>query len=336
VEGDVIERHHRIGASGRRIASLLGAVAAVCALLAAALVGTSSAAVLNVTGTWDSVYSCTAGCAGGEYPDQIKLTQAAGSATVTGTDQSAATLTGSLSGSTPTLKLTTGSYTANFTVTISASRDVWSGPLTDSNGTSGTDTATLQAPPVLAQTGQVAAVSGTVLIEAPGQKGFTPLSSSTTIPVGSTIDATNGTVAVTVAKPRGGTQGGDFYDGEFTLTQAHSGGTTERLAGSSFAVCTGSGATGASGTTRLAGVASASSKGKTVVRKLWGNAHGKFTTSGRAGAATVLGTIWLTEDRCDGTFFKAAKDSIAVVDFAHPNQKHHVTQGQSYLAPLHG
>jgi hypothetical protein len=323
------------GVSRRLLLPSAVALVAIAGILVA-LGGSSAAASLNVTGVWHSTYDCQVGCAGSSFPDAITLKQASGSTTVTGTDQSAATLAGTLSGNTLTLTLTEGSYTADFTVTVSAGGNTWSGPLKDSNGTSGTDTATLQGPPVVARTGEAAPVSGTVSFQPPGAQTFQPLTSSTTIPMGSTIDATSGTVGITVAKPRGGTSGGDFYDGEFTLTQAASGDTKEKLAGGSFSACTAGGSTGPSGTVRLAGAASAAGKSKTVVRELWGHAHGKFTTSGRAGAATVLGTIWLTEDRCDGTFFKAVKDSITVVAFAHPGQKHTVAQGHSYLAPLRG
>jgi hypothetical protein len=134
-------------------------------------------------------------------------------------------------------------------------------------------------------------------------------------------------VGLTVAEPGGATQSGDFYDGEFVLTQNHSGVTTETLTGGSFSACH-------SATDRLASAASAAATPKGApVRKLWGSAHGKFTTSGRGGAATVLGTIWLTEDYCNGTLFKAVKDSVSIVDFAHPKQKHVIQQGHSYFAP---
>jgi hypothetical protein len=77
----------------------------------------------------------------------------------------------------------------------------------------------------------------------------------------------------------------------------------------------------------------AAKKPATVVRKLWGNAHGSFTTSGRYASASVLGTIWLTEDRCDGTYFEVTKDTLAVTAFAHPKKVHNVKQGQSILIP---
>jgi hypothetical protein len=190
-------------------------------------------------------------------------------------------------------------------------------------GTQSTSTAT---PPVLTVSGNVAPVKGTVLIREPGTSAFVPLSSVTSIPLGSTINATNGTVAVTVATPSGGTESGDFYDGEFTLTQSKNGFAAETLTGGSFAGCP------SKKSTRSATDASASAK--TVVRKLWGNAHGSFKTSGRAGAATVLGTIWLTEDLCDGTLFKAVLHNITVTSVAHPSKKHLVLQGQTYFVPL--
>jgi hypothetical protein len=84
----------------------------------------------------------------------------------------------------------------------------------------------------------------------------------------------------------------------------------------------------------LFAAAAATKTANTVVRKLWGNAHGSFTTSARAGAATVLGTIWLTEDRCDGSYFKVTKDAISVTAFAAPKKHHFLKQGHSIVVLL--
>jgi hypothetical protein len=329
---------------GRLRASVSGLRARVLAMTLLALgislaaTSLSSASInLNVTGVWDSVYHCAVGCAGEDFPDAITLKQASGSTTVTGVDQSAATLTGTLSnGPKNTIVLTmhevTGSYSADFNVTVTANgkAEAWSGPLTDSNGTSGTDTATLEGPPVVGKTGDAAVVSGTVTIETPGQTTFTALSFAHSIPMGSTIDATSGKVKLTVAKRGGGKQTGEFYDGEFLLTQSHSGATKETLKGT-LTACP------AAGGPRIASAASAASAAKgTPERTLWGHAHGKFTTSGRSGAATVLGTIWLTQDYCNGTLFKAVKDSITVVSFAQPHKRHVIAQGHSFFAPVAG
>ena len=69
-----------------------------------------------------------------------------------------------------------------------------------------------------------------------------------------------------------------------------------------------------------------------VIQLLHASAHGKFRTSGRYSAATVLGTIWTVTARCDGTLTHAIKDEVAVTDFVrHKTIILHA--GQSYLAP---
>ena len=55
--------------------------------------------------------------------------------------------------------------------------------------------------------------------------------------------------------------------------------------------------------------------GATRTRRLWGRDRGgRFRTRGRHGSATVRGTRWLTEDRCDGTLFKVTEGAIDVRD----------------------
>ncbi len=185
-------------------------------------------------------------------------------------------------------------------------------------------------PPILAKTGNVAPVSGTVLVKLPGTKTFVPLSSLRQIPFGSVIDATNGTVSVTTALPGGGTQTGEFFQGEFILRQGPNGLVVAELTGGNFSVCP---------TKReRAHIAQADSlrayvatSGKHVVRKLWANAHGKFSTQGNYAAGAVQGTEWLTEDLCEGTLIKVTRDKVAVTNLV--NHKHvEVKTGHKYLA----
>ena len=65
--------------------------------------------------------------------------------------------------------------------------------------------------------------------------------------------------------------------------------------------------------------------------KLWGNGKGRFRTSGKYSSATVRGTIWLVQDRCDGTLTKVRRGTVSVRDF---KRKRSVTvkAGHSYLA----
>ena len=68
------------------------------------------------------------------------------------------------------------------------------------------------------------------------------------------------------------------------------------------------------------------------MRAVWGNGHGKFTTTGRYAAATVRGTTWLTEDRCDGTLIVVKRGVVTVLDKVR-HKTITVTAGHSYLVP---
>ncbi|HEX6712087.1 MAG TPA: hypothetical protein VF066_01835, partial [Thermoleophilaceae bacterium] len=49
-------------------------------------------------------------------------------------------------------------------------------------------------------------------------------------------------------------------------------------------------------------------------RHLWGEGSGSFRTVGRYAAATVRGTTWLTDDRCDGTLIRVKAGAVTVRD----------------------
>ena len=185
---------------------------------------------------------------------------------------------------------------------------------------------------ILGTSTDVTPVSGTVTVKLPGSSTFTTLSSTANIPVGSTIDALSGTVSLTVTLPDGSSQTGEFYNGEFVFTQSAGGTVIAALTGGSFADCP----PPTHGVRAGAHAASGKKKPKTVIRQLWGNGHGEYTTKGRYGSASVSGTIWVTEDLCDGTLIKAIKDNVIVVSFAHPHIKHNVRQGQSFFIPAPG
>jgi hypothetical protein len=183
-------------------------------------------------------------------------------------------------------------------------------------------------PPVEDVSGNLAPISGQVLIRLPGSSKFVLLSSLTNVPFGTLIDARHGRVSITVDLGDGRVETGQFYGGEFILTQGANGTLIETLAGGSFLGCPApphhSGG--------LVMRASASKKKpNTVIRQLWGSAHGNYETKGRYGSASVNGTIWLTQDRCDGTYVRVTRDSVTVVAFAHPHHHHHIKQGHYIL-----
>jgi hypothetical protein len=166
--------------------------------------------------------------------------------------------------------------------------------------------------PVLAVSGNVAPVSGTVTVKLPGSKTFVALSSLRQIPFGTVIEATNGRVLVTTAAPHGGTQTAEFFAGQFILTQGRNGLVVATLSGGDFAVCP-----TARERAHRARASAKHASGKHAVRKLWANAHGSFSTKGNYAAAAVQGTEWLTEDLCEGTLIKVTRDKVGVTNLVN-------------------
>jgi hypothetical protein len=166
---------------------------------------------------------------------------------------------------------------------------------------------------------------GTVLIrEASG--AVRPLEGTETVPVGATVDATAGRIALTsAADTRGAVQTGTFYSGVFRIAQrrerTRAGRRSRRLV--TELVLTG-GSFGCRG-------AQAAQRRRRPVRRLWGNARGRFRTRGRGSAATVRGTVWLTEDRCEGTLTRVRRGRVEVRDFAR-RRTVVVSAGGRYLA----
>jgi hypothetical protein len=196
---------------------------------------------------------------------------------------------------------------------------------TPSSGVLGSVAAALPSPK-LAVTGNLTPVSGSVLVKLPGSSSFVALTTADQIPFGTVVNATHGRVTITTAGPHGGTQTGEFFEGEFVLTQARDGLVTATLAGGNFSVCP-----TARERSHAARVSSTHASRKHVVRKLWTNAHGSFSTKGNYAAATVRGTEWLTEDLCEGTLIRVTRDQVAVTNLV--NHRHAtVKAGHRYLA----
>ena len=180
-------------------------------------------------------------------------------------------------------------------------------------------------PPVLGRAVAVAPVRGEVRVRLPGAKRFVLLSRQAQLPTGAAVDTSGGAVALTTARnAKGAEQSATFTGATFTVTQRTGGRpvTDLVLRGGDFAACRRSSA-------RRRFATAARSRG--AVRRLWGSGHGRFRTHGRYGSATVRGTVWLTEDRCDGTRVRVARGIVAVRD-----QVRHktvlVSRGHSYLA----
>ena len=68
-----------------------------------------------------------------------------------------------------------------------------------------------------------------------------------------------------------------------------------------------------------------------MLGKLWGSGKGKFRTNGKYSSATVRGTIWLVQDRCDGTLTTVKRGTVSVRDIKRKKTVS-VKAGHSYLA----
>jgi hypothetical protein len=217
-------------------------------------------------------------------------------------------------------------------------------------------------PPVLGKTANVAPVSGVVYIELPPGatlasaaramlpsetfagalpsqaftaltkgRSFIPLTEARQIPLGSTLDTTSGVVRITTAttaSSKGKVQSGDFGTGIFKLLQSRKQhGLTElniidNRNERKICATTGKG--------KKASIA-ASHPSKQVLGHLTANSHGHFTARGQYSSATVRGTTWGVQNRCDGTLTRVVRGELVVRDF---RKRKTITlfTGQTYLA----
>ena len=175
-------------------------------------------------------------------------------------------------------------------------------------------------PPVLGKTASVAPEKGVVLIKLPpgasarasglsaaAATGFVPLTEAKTVPVGSTLDTTKGTVKLSTAtNSSGGRQDGHFSQGQFKVLQAHKNPlTTISMTGGNLSSCSKLPRGGAAKTTAA----------RRHGRSLFSNVHGHFRTRGRNSAATVRGTAFLVKDTCAGTLTTVKHGTVTVRDF---------------------
>jgi hypothetical protein len=207
------------------------------------------------------------------------------------------------------------------------------------NAATASETFKVLPKPKYGKTVNVIPVDGTVLVAIGGQrrgrgarasqKGrrFVPLREARQIPVGSMLDTRKGTVELVSARNPKATRlnSGKFAAGIFQALQSRkrrAKGLTElRLKGGNFNRCR----------TRRGKGASAAALSKRTIRRVRGNAKGRFRTRGRHSQATVRGTIWLTADRCDGTLTKVTRGRVAVRDFRR-KKTILVRTGKRYLA----
>jgi DNA-binding beta-propeller fold protein YncE len=176
--------------------------------------------------------------------------------------------------------------------------------------------------PEAGRTVVAAPLRGTVLVRKPGSTRYEELRGPEGVPVGSLVDTRRGKLRLTSASDaRGGTQSGDFESGLFQVRQRRSSRPVTELVlkGGSFRSCR-----------RGTAGAQAAQRARSV-RRVRGNARGRFRTRGRYSAATVRGTVWEVTDRCDGTLTRVRRGRVEVRDF-RARRVVQLRAGRSYLA----
>jgi hypothetical protein len=176
--------------------------------------------------------------------------------------------------------------------------------------------------PVLGQSVTVDVRAGTVKVKAPGAAAYVALSRRTSVALGSLIDTRQGSVNLRTALPGGTQQRGIFHGGLFEVRQPRAArGTTELVLRGAQPACARAGARAATASSR-----------RKPRRRLWGHDnHGHFRTRGGNSVASVRGTVWYVEDRCDGTLTRVSAGRVSVYD-SHRHLSVLVRAGQSYLA----
>ena len=176
----------------------------------------------------------------------------------------------------------------------------------------------------------VAPTAGRISVNLPGPTGFQPLIEGVSVPIGSIIDAREGTAAITTELDSGKKQTAEFWGEKFKVRQPDDeGGLTEIRIRDAVRACDGK---SISAKDKLA---SARKKKKRRRGGLWGrDTKGRWRTHGHGSQATTRGTTWFSEERCEGTYTKVVKGSVLVRD--HFLKRNIVLDaGENYLARPH-
>ncbi len=183
------------------------------------------------------------------------------------------------------------------------------------------------APPVAGKSFDAEPVGGKVYFKCKGDKKATRLKDASNLAVGCLIDARKGKIRIISAANGDSTKtkSAVFYEGQFKVREKRSKKPITELALAGKLV--GCGHKGKAGRS-----VSESRRHKRRGRRLWGRGRGRFRTRGRRSSATVRGTTWLVEDRCDGsTLTKVKSGTVTVSDFVK-HKKVRVKKGHSYVA----
>jgi hypothetical protein len=183
--------------------------------------------------------------------------------------------------------------------------------------------------PVAGQRQAVNVTAGKVAVRVPGSTTFVPLTGEATIPNGSELNTTEGSVAVTAATATPGkTESAEVHGGQVILQQ-----DTTRGAATHFILSLP--LTGCPSSERRAGHAATTSspaRHGPRSRHLWVADHGgNWGTNGRYVSTTVEGTSWLTIDECGRSEVEVLAGRVRVHDLVRNTTKT-IVAGKHYIA----
>ena len=171
----------------------------------------------------------------------------------------------------------------------------------------------------------IAPTAGRISVNPPGPTGFERLVEGASVPIGSIVDARQGTAAITTQLDSGRKQTAEFWGERFKVRQPkEEGGLTEVRVRDAVRACDGK---SISAKDKIA-----SARKKRRRGGLWGrDKKGRWRTHGHGSQATTRGTIWFTEERCEGTYTKVVEGAVLIRD--HYLKRNVVVKaGSSYLA----
>jgi hypothetical protein len=182
--------------------------------------------------------------------------------------------------------------------------------------------------PLIGQTVNIFPIKPPVLVKEPGKKKFVLLTTPKQVRVGSVIDTRKGRVRITIAGKTGRLDTADFYAGMFKVIQKRTGSgiASMVLNGGRFRGCP---------RAPRAQLSRKRSKSRSI-RHLWGAGGGAFRTVGRYSSATIRGTTWLTDDRCNGTLTRVTVGKVGVRDFVKRRTVVVKARHRYFARPLRG
>ncbi len=172
-------------------------------------------------------------------------------------------------------------------------------------------TVTTLAAPFVRETTNLVPTSGSVKIKLPGSDEFISISEAVSVPVGTIIDAREGTAQITLANADGSTYTAKFWDGVFQVFQG-AGNDPYAIIKLRNDLAGGSASSSSYGPSAKSGSTDAQIARRRKRNGVWGDGKGKFRTSGSGGSASVRGTRWYVADYTDGTLFKVARGEVLV------------------------